>query len=354
MTERKPREISFASWIDQQVSEAAERGAFDNLPGAGKPISRRGGTDAWLQDYLRREGVSADELLPTPLRLRKEIERLTETVQDLHSEDEVRQVVKGLNRRIAEWRRIPDGPPVYLRLMDEDAMVTRWRDARRGPSAPAPPVPHPDPPPRRSRWWRHHQIIRAGLPERPRCQPGPVGQLQLGQGAPDVSLDGPRSRRPRRQFGARPQAGVVRGGPPRRGAAVGDGLASAGDDRGDESRGQCGVRAHGELEDTGGGAVGTLPPQEIAQAVRHEGVAEPAGPLQHVRVRADDDAGAGGGEPVRQRQLGLVRAGLALGAPVHEHDDDAGEPPGRPDGRQGAAQVDSVGLARAARCRHPG
>ena len=120
MTERKPREISFASWVDQQVSEAAERGAFDNLPGAGKPISRRGGTDAWLQDYLRREGVSADELLPTPLRLRKEIERLTETVQDLHSEDEVRQVVKGLNRRIAEWRRIPDGPPVYLRLVDEE------------------------------------------------------------------------------------------------------------------------------------------------------------------------------------------------------------------------------------------
>jgi hypothetical protein len=163
MTERKPREISFASWIDQQVAEAAERGAFDNLPGAGKPISRRGGTDAWLQDYLRREGVSADELLPTPLRLRKEIERLTETVQDLHSEDEVRQVAKGLNRRIAEWRRIPDGPPVYLRLVDEDAMVTRW-DARRGPPAPAPPVPHPDPPPRRSRWWRRRRVLRRRSP----------------------------------------------------------------------------------------------------------------------------------------------------------------------------------------------
>ena len=73
---RKPREISCASSVNQQVSEAAERGAFDNLPGAGEPLSRRGGTDAWLQDYLRREGVSADELLPTPLRLRKEAERL--------------------------------------------------------------------------------------------------------------------------------------------------------------------------------------------------------------------------------------------------------------------------------------
>jgi hypothetical protein len=172
VTERKPREISFASWVDQQVSEAAERGAFDNLPGAGKPLSRRGGTDAWLQDYLRREGISADELLPTPLRLRKEAERLAESVQDLNSEDEVRAVVKGLNRRIAEWRRIPDGPPIYLRLVDEDAMVARWRAARPGPPAPAPPdPPHPDPPPRRSRWWRRRRSLGPGLPERPRRGP---------------------------------------------------------------------------------------------------------------------------------------------------------------------------------------
>jgi hypothetical protein len=67
----------------------------------------------------------------------------------------VREVVKGLNRRIVEWRRIPDGPPVYLRLVDQDAMVTRWRDARAGPPAPAPvATPDTDPPPRRSRWWR--------------------------------------------------------------------------------------------------------------------------------------------------------------------------------------------------------
>jgi hypothetical protein len=158
MTERKPREITFASWVDRQVSEAAERGAFDNLPGAGKPISRRGGTEAWLQDYLRREGVSGEELLPTPLRLRKEVERLGGSVQDLRSEDEVRAVVKGLNRRIVEWRRVPAGPPVYLRLVDEDAMVARWREARSKPPPPAP-SPRPDQdPPRRSRWWRRRAL----------------------------------------------------------------------------------------------------------------------------------------------------------------------------------------------------
>ena len=140
MTERKPPEISFASWIDQQINEAAERGAFDNLPGAGKPLPRRGEADdgqAWLRDYLRREGVSAEELLPTPLRLRKEVERLTGTVQDLRSEQEVREAVAGLNQRILQWRRIPEGPPVYLPLVDEETMVARWRDAQPRPSSPA-------------------------------------------------------------------------------------------------------------------------------------------------------------------------------------------------------------------------
>jgi len=64
MTERKPPDLSFTSWIDRQINEAAERGAFDNLPGAGKPLPKRTGADAaeaWLRDYLRREGMSADE-----------------------------------------------------------------------------------------------------------------------------------------------------------------------------------------------------------------------------------------------------------------------------------------------------
>ena len=158
MTERKPPETSFASWIDQRINEAAERGAFDNLPGAGQPIPRRGEAgdgQAWLRDYLRREGVSAEDLLPTPLRLRKEIERLTATVPDLSSEREVRELVTGLNQRILQWRRIPVGPPVYLRLVDEEAMVARWHQARPRPPSPAQASLGPaDPPPR---WWRRRR-----------------------------------------------------------------------------------------------------------------------------------------------------------------------------------------------------
>ena len=139
MTERKPAGMSFTSWIDQQIGEAAERGAFDNLPGAGKPLPKRNEADdglTWVRELLRREGLPADELLPTPLKLRKQSERLAESVPELGSEEEVRAAVAELNRQIAEWRRIPDGPPIFVRLIDADAMVSRWRDRRpaAGPS----------------------------------------------------------------------------------------------------------------------------------------------------------------------------------------------------------------------------
>jgi hypothetical protein len=175
MAERKPPEMSFTSWVDKQINEAAERGAFDNLPGAGKPLPKRPGTDdgqAWLRDYLRREGVSAEELLPTPLRLRKEIERLTETVQDLHSEQEVRELTAGLNRRILEWRRIPVGPPLFLPLLDADALVDTWRDAHRTAEPQTKPQPRPQP------------QLSPGTPaeERPHRRAWP--RLRLGRRAP--------------------------------------------------------------------------------------------------------------------------------------------------------------------------
>jgi len=133
MTERKPADMSFPSWIDQQINEAAERGAFDHLPGAGKPLPRRDETDAgqaWLRDYLRREGVPAEEMLPAPLRLRKEAERLAESVPAMRSEQEVREAVTDLNQRIRDWRRFPLDSPIFVALVDEAAMVSRWQQAQ--------------------------------------------------------------------------------------------------------------------------------------------------------------------------------------------------------------------------------
>jgi hypothetical protein len=162
MTERKPRGMSFRSWIDQQISEAAERGAFDNLPGTGKPLRGRGDSedpDAWVLDWVRREGVSTEELLPTPLRLLKQAARLADIVPEFTSEQELRDAVAELNDRIMEWRRLPIGPPIFVPLVDSEAMVVKWRAER-----PEPQVSKAEPAAesadtglagaRRRRWWR--------------------------------------------------------------------------------------------------------------------------------------------------------------------------------------------------------
>jgi hypothetical protein len=136
MTERKPPQMSYNSWIDQQIADAERRGLFDDLPGAGKPLNIKPGAadgdygQAWLRDYARREGVTAEEMLPTPLRLRKEIERLAQSVGEFRSEAEVREAAADLNRRIVEWRRIPVGPPIHVRLVNADDLVERWRTGR--------------------------------------------------------------------------------------------------------------------------------------------------------------------------------------------------------------------------------
>ena len=165
MTERKPREMSFTSWIDQQVADAEKRGLFDDLPGAGKPldIKPEGGDygQAWVRDYAAREGVPPEEFLPVPLRLRREIERLAETAGEMRSEAEVRETVADINRRIVEWRRIPVGPPVHVPLVDAEEMAGRWRAAQAaGAARPAPDAEPPQPQapqphrPGRRRWWR--------------------------------------------------------------------------------------------------------------------------------------------------------------------------------------------------------
>ena len=163
MTERKPPGVSFESWVDKQIREAVDRGDFDNLPGAGKPLPGAGGPDDedwWVKSYLHREGLPTEALLPTPLQLRKEIERLPETVHDLPSEQQVRDIVAKLNARIMDCWRSPSGSQMPVRLVNAETVVEQWRADRSAaaqPTAdgvPAGQATTEDPPPRRARWWR--------------------------------------------------------------------------------------------------------------------------------------------------------------------------------------------------------
>ncbi|GAB3915925.1 DUF1992 domain-containing protein [Microlunatus endophyticus] len=103
---RKPGQRN-ESVHDRLIREAQERGGFDNLKGAGKPLRHLTGPGArdWVTQWVQREDLSG--VLPPELALRKEAEKIVDTCADLPTEAEVRSVVDELNRRIREMRLRP-------------------------------------------------------------------------------------------------------------------------------------------------------------------------------------------------------------------------------------------------------
>ncbi|MFK0121533.1 DUF1992 domain-containing protein [Streptomyces sp. NPDC090994] len=132
MTERKPPGVDFESWVDKQIREAQERGAFDGLKGAGQPLPGDDGAAYdelwWIKRKLAREGVS---VLPPALALRKEAEDVLTAVAEAPSERAVRRMVEELNGKIREMLlKPPPGPPLGLEPYDVEEVVGRWREGR--------------------------------------------------------------------------------------------------------------------------------------------------------------------------------------------------------------------------------
>jgi len=123
----------YESSIERQLREAAERGEFDNLAGAGKTLSDHGreyDDDWWVKDWLQREGATAGVIPPT-LALRRDVEDLEAKVDRLRTEREVRDHVTDLNERIRKARvGLMDGPPVVLPPLDPETVVASWRERR--------------------------------------------------------------------------------------------------------------------------------------------------------------------------------------------------------------------------------
>ena len=123
--------MQFENWIDRQIREAMERGAFDNLPGAGQPIELDTSEDWWIKAKMRAENLEA--VLPLPLALRREVADIQDAVADCRTEAEVRERCEALNERVREHYRRPDtGPRIIMRLVDVDAVVAAWAGGRAG------------------------------------------------------------------------------------------------------------------------------------------------------------------------------------------------------------------------------
>lgn len=149
-----------AQYVDQQVRLAMQRGEFDDLPGAGKPLDLGAPNDRdwWLKKLIEREQITG--VLPAALQLRKDDLELQDLLDAERSEREVRTLVEDFNWRVVEARRqLTGGPPVVTPTRDVEAEVEAWWERRRARRASA--LERSDAEPTgsggeaaRRRWWQ--------------------------------------------------------------------------------------------------------------------------------------------------------------------------------------------------------
>jgi hypothetical protein len=120
-----------ARWVDLQVQKAIERGEFDNLPGAGKPLPRLDDDpNWWLKQLIERERITG--VLPEALQLRKDDAELDAELDRHSSERVVRELLEAFNARVVNARRqLQGGPPVITPTRDVEAEVSAWRGRQR-------------------------------------------------------------------------------------------------------------------------------------------------------------------------------------------------------------------------------
>ncbi|HEY5856162.1 MAG TPA: DnaJ family domain-containing protein [Aldersonia sp.] len=122
----------YESHVERLIREATERGEFDNLPDAGKPLDLSGADDPnwWVKRKLVQDDLDPLAALPVVLQLRKERDGYPQSLADIRDERTVRHVLADFNRRVRLDRLEPRfGPTTHLvvQTVDIDDMVRRWR-----------------------------------------------------------------------------------------------------------------------------------------------------------------------------------------------------------------------------------
>jgi len=136
MSERKPPERSWKSWVEDQIQDAQREGEFDRLEGKGRPIP---GIEQpydplwWVKKLIEREKLS---VLPPALEVRARTDRMLEGVWALSREAHVAERVAAINAEIARANRTSAaGPPTTLSPLDPGAVLAEWRRRRERPAA---------------------------------------------------------------------------------------------------------------------------------------------------------------------------------------------------------------------------
>ena len=129
MSTRKPPGEGWESFVERQIREAQERGEFDDLEGAGKPIPdlhRPRDELWWVRKKLKAENLS---YIPPTLQIRKELEEARAQIERATSEQQVRRIVSDINERIRiANREALHGPASTVGRLDEEKTVREWRE----------------------------------------------------------------------------------------------------------------------------------------------------------------------------------------------------------------------------------
>src|SRR5699024_5057736 len=109
---------SHEGWVDRQTRDATERGDFDDLPGAGRPLRllEDRDTDWWVKGMIAGAARETAAALTPALQVRREAAGYPDSLADETSEANVRELLRDCNRRVLEVRRRPSfgrhSPPI--------------------------------------------------------------------------------------------------------------------------------------------------------------------------------------------------------------------------------------------------
>lgn len=161
--------------VEGAIADGQRQGAFDNLPGAGKPLDLGDTSDPhwWIRRKIEREKLDMTGAMPPSLVLRREAASYPEALVTEHREAVVRRIVEDYNQRVIDDRKraVVGPPPPVAPILDIDEIVAGWATLRaayeaelkervaalaaeRAATEPAAPGAARAGRPRRDRWWR--------------------------------------------------------------------------------------------------------------------------------------------------------------------------------------------------------
>ncbi len=115
--------------IEERIRRAQQKGEFENLEGAGKPLLFE--NDGHVADELRLayKILKNADCLPPEIKLKKEIERTEDLLSGMEDTAERYRTLKKLNFLIMKLNSIGDGPIEFEVPQKYSGKLVEWLEA---------------------------------------------------------------------------------------------------------------------------------------------------------------------------------------------------------------------------------